>query len=505
MKKSILSFTFFICAVMLMAQSYPLGYCSDFIAMGAGEDYTETTYELSSAIQLDADKVASFIGGEIVSIKVGTIGDPEGAPIVTSKDLKVFIRSSLTGENLYVQNVESFTKPGGWTEVVLNEPFPIDGREIFVGYSLTANSIPLGYDGSKSPDKRATWIGIDGKWQAYADCGNASIQAMVKSEKLVHRKVLLEHFTTAQCVNCPPVHTALERVLGNNSNVIWVAHHAGYLEDGYTTNADREYLTFFNTPSAYAPAIMYDRVNLSGYGALDGNQSPAPGPVFFPGNDDFISGLLSVRSVLPSFVTVHIDGTFNAENKKLTATVYGEVTIPELMGANPTMNVFLTENGLVSAQSGGSSKYTHNRVFRDAITGTWGEALEVQPDGTYSKTFEYTLNEKWNPSNMNVIAFLSNHNAKNVNDREVYNAQIAKLEGNFTNINSVDKSSVSIYSNHSSIVIDGNYSAAYIYDATGKLLKVLDSKQNSYSPGNGIYMVKAITGEQTIVKKIAVN
>lgn len=496
-----------------LAQSYPLKYCSELINGGLGEDYGSTVYELGSAIQLDAEMLKPFVGGKISAIKFGTIADPQDGPITVAENLKVFIRSSLTGEDLYVQNVDAFTLEnlGNWYEVVLDQPFELDGKDIFVGYSLNANSIPLGVDGSKTPDPRATWVGVNNKWISHSAGGNACIQAMISSEKFVNKKVLLEHFTTTTCVNCPEAHTMLENMVGSDPNVVWVSHHAGYLNgDIYTTDIDTKYLAFYKatTSTPYAPAIMFDRVNLSGYGATDPNGSPAPGPVFIPATNALVKGLLSVRADVPAFVTVDMDGAYDPDTRKVTVKVYGSVNIPELMGANPTINVFLTESGIVGKQTGAgssSNNYTHNRVFRDAITGAWGEAMTVAEDGTYSKTYEYTLKEAWVPENMNLIAFVSNVDTKDVNNCEVYNANATKLTNNFTGIELGKDRAVSVYTNGSAIVVDGEHTSVCIYDGMGKLMGVMGATESSFQIGKGIYMVKVMDGEQSFVRKVAVN
>lgn len=496
-----------------LAQSYPLRYCSELIKGGLGKDYGSTAYVLGSAIKLDAEILKPFVGGKISAIKLGTIANPEDGKITVAENLKVFIRSTLTGEDLYVQNVDAFTLEnlGSWYEVVLDQPFELDGKDIFVGYTLNANSIPLGVDRSKTPDQRATWVCTDNKWESYSAGGNVCIQAMITSDKFVYKKVLLEHFTTTTCVNCPDAHEMLQNMVGADPRVVWVSHHAGYLNgDIYTTDIDTKYLDFYKatTTTPYAPAIMFDRVNLSGYGAIDPNGNPAPGPVFIPATNALVKGLLSVRTDMPAFVTVDMDGTYDPDTRKVTVKVYGSVNIPELMGANPTINVFLTESGIVGKQSGAgaqSGNYVHNRVFRDAITGAWGEAMTVAEDGTYSKTYEYTLKDTWVPENMNLIAFVSNVATKDVNNCEVYNANVTKLTNSFTGIELDKEHAASVYTNGSVIVIDGGHSSVCIYDGMGKLVKVLDTAENSYQVDKGIYMVKVMNGDQSFVRKVAVK
>lgn len=495
-----------------LAQNYPLKYCLETVDGGVGADYSNKVYELGAAIKLDQAVLKPFKGGKISAIKLGTISTPaEGQGTINSvQNLKVFIRSSLTGENLYVQSVDEFTKEnlGGWYEVKLDQPFELDGSDIFVGYTMNSNSIPLGFDRSDKPDLRASWVGTDNKWESFTKSGNACIQAMVSSDKFVFKKALLEHFTTTSCGNCPAVHTMLENMLGKDPRVVWVSHHAGFLQgDVYTTDIDTKYLAFYNVNgSTYAPAIMFDRMNLSGYGAPDSQGNKAPGPIFAPVTNDLVKGLLSVRTDLPSFVTVDMDGAYDPETRKVTVKVYGSVNIPELLGADPTINVFLSEDGIKGIQNGASTKeYIHDRVFRDAITGAWGDELKMEEDGTYSKTYEYTLKENWVPENMNLIAFVSNVDSKDINNYEVYNANSTKLLQDFTGIDSEKSNPVSLYTSGSSIVINGEYTSVCIYDYTGKLMKVLNADENSCLMEKGIYMVKVLNGEQSFVQKVAVN
>lgn len=335
---------------------------------------------------------------------------------------------------------------------------------------------------------------------------NVLTKEIVCSNDFVDRKVILEHFTTAQCGNCPEKHELLEKVLGGNENVVWVAHHVGYLTDTYTISESSKYTRFFGEGAGeYAPAIMFDRTNLANEGAqtaINGSAVASLGPVFFPFNEKTVSDLLNVRLDEAAFVEVIIEPEYDRETRELTVKVSGHV-LKDLGGEDIRLNVFLTEDNLIGSQSGGGSKYQHNHVIRAVLTGVWGEAVTFE-DGKYSATYTYTLKSAWKPGNVKAIAFLSNYDSKDLNNCEVYNAESILIDP--TSVETVGKDDfVAVCANQSSIVIDGEYAVAYIYDTTGKLITAMENGQQTFSTQNGIYFVKVVKGDKAIVKKVVVQ
>ena len=86
---------------------------------------------------------------------------------------------------------------------------------------------------------------------------------------------------------------------------------------------------------------------------------------------------------------------------------------------------WLTEDSIVGMQMMPNGKtrkdYVHNHVLRDAITDVWGMPLEIPIDGSKSISLSYTLPEKVNPANCNIVGIV-------MKDGEVIQAQEYKLK-----------------------------------------------------------------------------
>lgn len=229
------------------------------------------------------------------------------------------------------------------------------------------------------------------------------------------RNTVLEHFTTARCVNCPAAHERLETaVQGRENRVIWIAHHVGYYTDDMTINESNQMTNFYNDGgSTYAPAVMLDRDN--------GNAtSEDPGPVFFPDNDvaDHITNAIAV----PAFVTVNItDVNYDAQSRQLSLTVSGNF-VSGMTFDSPRLSVYIMQDDIWGSQTGATGKYQHNHVIRGCITDVWGDATAITnttAGSTFSKTYTYTLPTKFNAKNCWVAAFVSNYSS------DVNNCRIA--------------------------------------------------------------------------------
>ena len=78
------------------------------------------------------------------------------------------------------------------------------------------------------------------------------------------RNVLVEEFTTENCVNCPRVASffrdAMERNPDYKNRICPLCHHAGYYTDWLTQPCDNDYLWLYNEDgNYYAPSMMINR------------------------------------------------------------------------------------------------------------------------------------------------------------------------------------------------------------------------------------------------------
>lgn len=350
---------------------------------------------------------------------------------------------------------------------------------------------------------KVTMGNFNGLGSTLKNTDTLSTTVVYPGENSVPRKVLLEHFTTAKCTQCPGGHTTLKSVLGDNENVIWVAHHAGFYTDDYTITESEDYQWFYNSGGAtYAPAIMFDRADLRSSGAKPQGES-----VVFGVSKAAVQSTLKARLETPAYATVEMEKTYDEASRKLNLTVKGKALYGNLPGA-AKINIYLTEDSLIGPQSGGSNKYQHDHVMRAVLTDTWGSNVTFDAEGNYTATYSYTLDSKWKSWKMRAVAFLSNYDAKGPLNCEVYNAQAIAVAPNGapSSINSsTADNSVMVYSNDSQIMIDGEFTGATIFDMAGKVVEVLGADQASSKIAGGVYIVKITNNEQTIVKRVAVK
>ena len=210
------------------------------------------------------------------------------------------------------------------------------------------------------------------------------------------RKFLLEHFTSANCNQCPMGMKYIVEYLDKQSTpYIWVSHHAVYGTDEYTipaSNAIAMNYLGMNT----VPSVVFNRSKQDGLmviGAWD------------------IENLV-VEDDTVAEASVMIEHQYDAATRRLDVKVSGQV-------ANPgrkeyLLSILIKENGLVGRQEDAYSswkgakwqEYMHPRVVRDMVTATFGETVKVE-NQTYSYSTSYVIDNEWVAENCCVVAYLT--------------------------------------------------------------------------------------------------
>lgn len=299
------------------------------------------------------------------------------------------------------------------------------------------------------------------------------------------RRILLDYFTGLDCPNCPlGTSTIASFTEGREDDFVIVAHHTygGTLgKDYFTMKEDDSYKWFFNG-SQYAPALMANRV------PYDESLTSA----MVQGNAEaYVRAAILVAETHQPYVEIGLATDYDADTRLLTATV--TVTPRELPPYSTNrLNVYLKQSGVVSGtqyvQSGASSSYVHNNIFRGSLTDTWGEDIELKTDETITRTYTYTVPEAIvstysDPAdwalpvvldNMSVVAFVEGVTSSPT-DCPVYNAVEAPFIDASSSINAVT-------SNQNGNEIDAIYNAAGQMVAKGQSTKGLAS---------GMYIVRS--------------
>lgn len=248
------------------------------------------------------------------------------------------------------------------------------------------------------------------------------------------RKVLIEHFTTLPCTNCPAGLRTLLAVVDGRDDYVWVAHHVGYSTDELTVSESSR-LTYFGVNGA--PMAMFDRTVLD---CSDSNKYPTFSIGYSSatvGKEALMPSYLQCAQT-PAFVSVNIENTYDRTTRQLTTTVSGQRnSLLETFYPENSLTVELFENGVTTKGiQVGSGSQTHNHVFRASLTDIMGDAIEWDGD-TYTRTFTYTLPETWNESYTRVAAFVNRTVSGDYTAGEVLNAADAPVDAELASIGSV--------------------------------------------------------------------
>ena len=217
------------------------------------------------------------------------------------------------------------------------------------------------------------------------------------------RKYLIEHFTGDQCGYCPyGMYSIMEYTASTTTPCIWVSHHYGYNTDEYTISESAKIASTCGVSGA--PNMAMNRTKVQGTAIA-----------FHPGYlvEDGMDEIIANKCATTAEASVVIDHTFNAETRELNVTVSGQV-------ANTTtteylLTVLIKENGLIGKQAdyywswktNGYKEFMHPCVVRDLLTvSQLGDTVKVE-NQAYSKTFTYTVSEKWVAENCNIVAYIT--------------------------------------------------------------------------------------------------
>jgi hypothetical protein len=237
------------------------------------------------------------------------------------------------------------------------------------------------------------------------------------------KMALIELETGDQCVNCPLGIAQVEQLADTTypGQVAIIELHDGFLSTPYTfspqnlQSPDAAGIDNILGPAEAKPAASIDRFFKGQYGYFDIS------------SDDW-GGDVSSRLLDTLKVNIFISTpSFNPITRQLSVSVLvkyiDNVTTPN------NLNVAITESSIIDPQANGTAidtYYVHNNVLRalmtpvsgDPITGTLNAGYEV------TKTYTYTLPALWNAANCNIVAFVTNLTASDI---EVLQAQEVRV------------------------------------------------------------------------------
>ena len=246
--------------------------------------------------------------------------------------------------------------------------------------------------------------------------GCKSVQCNVTVENveaIFDRKYLIEHFTTEQCGYCPyGMYSIVEYFEKATTPTIWVSHHAGFGTDEFTIPENQDLVNDLGVDGA--PSMALNRTKQE------------TGEIFHPGYLPEIT----IADAKTAAMSVNIAHTYDASSRKMNITVSGESSFDT--DSKFLLSVLVKENRLVGKQAdyyyalGQNSwkEFMHTRVVRDMLTKAAGDTIELV-NQAYSKTWSYTIPEKWVAENCCVVAYITPVGTKPVINAE----QVVLVEG----------------------------------------------------------------------------
>lgn len=291
------------------------------------------------------------------------------------------------------------------------------------------------------------------------------------------RKVLVEHFSTMECVKCPYGHALLTKLLNDRDDYVWVTHHIGYGRDSLTVNDSYEVGNFLGLQDA--PRASFDRRFLE-------VSDPKFAPLIGIGYSSPTEGVAIVKpsylrcAETAAFVSVNIDQQYDAATRTLKVTVSGEKNkLVEKYYKDNSLTVLLTEDKVRKGEQVGSGEKIHFHVFRCTLTKMLGDAIEWNGN-TYSHTFTTTIPEIWTAKNLKAVAYI-NGSTTDIYQAQILNANVVKvIDPTDTGIDAAETADAQVLSRE-------------YFNLNG---------QRVAQPTTGVYLLKTTTNKGVQVKKV---
>lgn len=291
--------------------------------------------------------------------------------------------------------------------------------------STRSETVTFGFDPGIETDEQTLWTFTIGELGGEPDeqPGNNSAQAKFTYQK----NVLVEEFTTEQCVNCPRIaswlHEAMEADKAFDGRVFAVCHHAGYYTDWLTLPCDEELTWLYNeNGNLYAPALMINRRAMFPNKYRTDDQ---PVATFLPASAEEMVSLFNeeLERTANAIVGVNLDVDDDASN--LIAHVVCKQN-GLYKAAHPTLTVYLMEDDVKAKnQSGATGVYWQQHVIR-RYNSTWGD--EVTWDSNlFAADYTFEIDPSWNKEKLSVVAVLGNYDAANPANCTIENSAKASL------------------------------------------------------------------------------
>lgn len=234
----------------------------------------------------------------------------------------------------------------------------------------------------------------------------------IVSTSVEKRNVIIEEFTGINCGYCPDGHARANAICEQYAGHAWAIniHEGGFASgSGFTTEYGDQLATLW-TISGY-PCGTVNRTTLTDRG-------------------QWATTAATVRGE-DSPVNVAATAEIDPNTRKLTVYVEAYFTADQTATTN-LLNVALLQNNVIAYQSNygnynpdyivdaNAHTYRHMHMFRDFLTGQWGEEIATTKDGLIQKTYTYDIPASIGTLSINdfadleVLAFVTEPSHKNI-------------------------------------------------------------------------------------------
>ena len=195
---------------------FSMQYCEDTVLTALGQDYSSTVYEQSAAIKLTEAQLRAFAKNRVIKMSVGLHGMDDNAVSTQYSNLKFWIREELNGEDLWSQNYTGDIKLKDWNTMLLSPYYRLTANtyDLYFGYTIEANGLIIGCDGSQAPTKAGCYIyDCDSRrWIQHTELGNMCIKCVISGENMPQNDAALVAIETAEYVKPNKAYTLVATV-----------------------------------------------------------------------------------------------------------------------------------------------------------------------------------------------------------------------------------------------------------------------------------------------------
>ena len=254
-------------------------------------------------------------------------------------------------------------------------------------------------------------------------CGNGDLSIPIK-------KILLEDYTGHTCGNCPRAAEQTELLIeAYCDHIIPISVHVGFFAEPYPsgkytydfrTPTGNEWNDFFGNGSVGLPNGMVNRIEYNGTEIL--------------AYETWVSAIEQILSEAPT-IDINIENNYSENTRELNISL--NIDFLKSISENLNLSLVIVEDSIINWQKdydyedinnpGNTNieNYIHRHVLRDAINGTWGEAMKknIQQGETIKKSFKYILNSEWSAKHCSIVAF-----AYSTKTKEIIQAEIKKVD-----------------------------------------------------------------------------